>query len=231
MLEALRERLAAVAPADLLPLAAFDAGGDGEEAEDEEEEDGELGGVVVVEVEQQDLVDDDRHLLLPLADDDDGDDDNDAAEARARARGSDQACAGLSKRAGWPQDFSPGARAAAAAGAAAAGIALVRSPLAALVLAGNGPASRGRSLGHVAALLHSGFPLDMSPSPAVSVRIEAPPVLLPALAALARLGPGERTSVQGVAGAVGLALEGEQALLLWKLVGVLVYHGYLRPDE
>lgn len=229
MLEVLRERLAAVAPADLLPLAAFDAGVGGEEEDDDEEEDGEWGGVVVVEVEQQDLVDDDRQLLLSLADD--GDDDDDDAEARARARGSYQACAGLSKRAGWPQDSSPGARAALAAGAAAAGIALVRSPLAALVLAGIGPLSQGRSLGCVAAALHSGFPLDMSPSPAVTVRIEAPPVLLHALAALARLGPGERTSVQGVADAAGLALEGEQALLLWKLVGVLVYHGYLRPDK
>lgn len=225
MLEALRERLAAVAPADLLPLAAFEdaKGGDGGDGGDGEEEEGEgeSGGAVIVEVEAQDQGVGDEQLLL-LADEDD------TAEARARARGSDQASAGLSKRAGWPQDFGAGPRVAVAGGAAAAAIALVRNPLAALVLeAGNGPP---RSTGRMAVALHRGFPMDLAPSPAVTVRIEVPPVAFPALTALARLGPGARTSVQEVAAIAGLALEGEQALLLWKLVGVLVYHGYVRPD-
>lgn len=110
--------------------------------------------------------------------------------------------------------------------AAAADVAFARSPLAALVVQ-----EEATTRGHAACLLHRGFALDLAPAPAptATVRIEAPPLALGALQALAALGPGQRGTLAGLLD--GESMGGDREVVVRRLVGVLVYQGYLRPGE
>lgn len=90
---------------------------------------------------------------------------------------------------------------------------------------------RAEGVVRVACLLHRGFALDLAPAPApaVTVRIETPPIALGALQALAAMTPGQRGTLAGLFD--GENLKGERASVVRRLVGVLVYQGYLRPAD
>jgi len=255
MLEGWRERLASVAVEDLLPLSCFYEGEEEEEEEGEESEGrkrrrkgGKEAGderhvrvVVCVEVEDKE-----EGCSEKGEKEEEEGEEEEGRDLRARERGSLHARRGLSAAAWWSyeggreggkEEGLPQAHAPLPAEA----MVFVRSPLACLVVLRKG----GRE-GWVSMLLYRGFPLDVSSAAtaaAVTVRVEVPVLLRGVVEKLTDMPPpgSSSSNVRVLMDAVmGSKKEGgregkaeeeeyEVEVLVRKLVGVLVYHGYLRP--
>jgi len=174
-------------------------------------------------------------------------------DLRARQRGSLHARRGLSAAAGWP--YEGGREGTNERGLVhthailpAHAMVFVRSPLAFLVVS----KGEGGKEGSVSLSLFRGFPLDVSSAAtaaAVTVRVEVPEVLRGVIERLACMAPPScssssnsslniRTLMDLVTNSKkkgrkckkeGEEEEEEVEILVRKLVGVLTYHGFLRP--